>query len=81
MLPPGFVKRLEAKGTHPPHCWECVNVANLGGSDTVCTKYGALVLLYSSCGSHERRGWSDSPVESKEEVERRFRWGLNDLRR
>jgi hypothetical protein len=81
MLPPDFVKQLEAKGTHPPHCWECVNVANIEGLDLLCVKYEAYVLLYSSCSSHERRGKSNSPIVSKAEVASRFRWGLNDLRK
>jgi hypothetical protein len=81
MLPPDFVKQLEAKGTHPPHCWECASVASLEGLDLVCMKYGAYILLYSSCSSHERRGASDSPILSKAEVARKFRWGLNELRK
>jgi len=45
----------------------------------VCMEYGAYVSLYSSCGSYEKavRG---QPAVSEEEVEARFKSGL-DLRR
>lgn len=57
----------------------CAHVADFE-REMICMKYGAYVLLYSSCGSFERaeRG---QPVVSEEEVERKFGLGLVDLGR
>jgi hypothetical protein len=63
----------------PPLCWTCANVANVERS-TVCTKYGALVLLYSSCDSYEKRVEQGVQDIGKEFLRERFPFGLNDLR-
>lgn len=80
MLPPDFTKHLGSKGVNPPHCRDCIYVAELDRS-MVCMKYGAYVLLCSSCESFEGRIGSDSPIVNSQEVNMRFRSGLNELRK
>lgn len=78
MLPPDFIKRLEEGGVHPHHCMTCAHAADFERW-LVCLKYGAYVLLYSSCGSFER-GETGLRIVKKEDVRVKFEWGLVDLR-
>jgi len=79
-LPPDFVRRLEGKGLNTRYCWDCVHSASYD-AQTVCSKYGAYVLIYSSCSDFERRVGSDQAVLKAEELKERFKPGLNDLRK
>jgi hypothetical protein len=78
LKPPGFHRHLEAQGLHQPHCGWCVHSANLNRW-RVCTKYGAYVLIYSSCELFERRDALDSPIISEQEFRMAFGEG-DDLR-
>lgn len=63
-----------------PYCWECVHSAGCD-MQTICSKYGACVLIFSSCSGFERRVGADQLVLKAEELKERFRFGLNDLRK
>jgi hypothetical protein len=78
MSPPDFIRYLEGGGVNPHHCMVCAHGASYSLQMT-CMKYGASVLVYSSCGSFERaeRG---QPVVQKEDVRAKFEWGPVDLR-
>lgn len=81
MLPPNFVRHLEAKDVHPPHCFECIRFAHFEREGEVCMKYGAFVLLCSSCDSFSLRTDAMTPIVHESDINEKFRVGLNDLRR
>ncbi len=79
MLPPRFVRRVEAEGVNAPCCYRCVHAA-LFQRQEVCMEYGVYVLLRSSCGSFERRAGLDNPVATADDIREEFAAGLVDMR-
>ena len=71
------MKSAPDKGLNPPHCRYYANcVDHAGTRKLLCWKYGAYVLMDSSCISFEQE--LSAGVTSRE-IEEKFRFGVDDL--